>query len=276
MQLSRANGGASGTNAGSTPSRRAAGVRDGAPTVSQNATAGSLHYDDACEPSVLYVSDALIAVDKPAGIIVHDDGTGSRTLTDSVRDAIAAGRVAGIPASHATELQALQRLDRDTSGIVLFSHRKRTQGAYDRLIAERRIEKRYLAVVRGDVPWSQRTFDWPIGRDRHDARRMRVSRTGKPACTQARVLARTHLGRNRLTLLDILLNTGRKHQIRVHLSHAGAPLLGDALYGAPDARGLMLHARRIAFDDPVSNEAVCITAPTPSRFCALFPHTAVV
>lgn len=225
------------------------------------------------ERRVLSVSDTLIAVDKSAGIIVHGDGTGAPTLTDTVRDLIAAGRIPGIPTSHAPELQALQRLDRDTSGIVLFSHCKRTQSTYDQLIAERRIEKRYLAIACGAIRWDERTFEWPIGRDRHDARCMRVSRTGKPACTQARVLARTRTAGMPLTLLEILLKTGRKHQIRVHLAHAGTPLLGDALYGTPDARGLMLHAWRMAFDDPISHEPVCIAAPVPNRFCALFPDT---
>lgn len=163
-------------------------------------------------------------------------------------------------------MQALQRLDRDTSGIVLFSTCKQTQPAYDRMIAEHGIEKRYLAVVCGAPAWRERTFSWPIGRDRHDARRMRVSRTGKPAITHARVLKTCRVRGRALALLDVAIETGRKHQIRVHLSHAGLPIMGDALYGRPDPAGLMLHAASLTFTDPIDTAQVHITSPIPSRF----------
>lgn len=225
------------------------------------------------DPAVLYTSATLLAVDKPAGIIVHGDGTGTTTLTDLVRDAVAAGRLAGVDPACASELQALQRLDRATSGIVLFSTCKQTQAAYDRMLAEHTCEKQYLAIVRGRVPWRERTFTDPLGRDRHDARRMRVSRTGKAARTCARVLDTRCVRGQWLSLLAVQITTGRKHQIRVHLAHAGFPLLGDELYGRPDPRGLMLHAHTLRFTDPVSREAVNITAPAPSRLHALFPRT---
>lgn len=91
---------------------------------------------------ILFVSDALIAVDKPAGMIVHGDGTGTLTLTDALREAILAGAIGRCDKTDPNELQALQRLDRDTTGIVLFSRRKSTQPLYDRLIAEHGFEKR--------------------------------------------------------------------------------------------------------------------------------------
>ena len=217
------------------------------------------HLGSTGEPTgsaaVLYVSETLLAVDKPTGIIVHGDGTGAPTLTGLMAERIRGGSVPGVSPDQANELQALQRLDRDTSGIVLFSLCKRTQGAYDRLIAERAISKRYLAIACGKIPWDDRAFTWPISRDRHDARRMRVSKTGRW-----------------LTLLDVYLHTGRKHQIRVHLAHAGFPLLGDALYGTSDPRGLMLHAHELAFTDPVTGVPVRIVAPVPARMLALFPR----
>lgn len=229
---------------------------------------------------VLYRDAFLLAVDKPAGIIVHGDGTGAETLTDRVRalllEGTDAGRGEGSDAA-ARDLQAVQRLDRDTTGIVLFSLDKAVQPALDRMIAERRIEKTYLAAVAGDVPWREREFDWPIGRDRHDARRMRVSPRGKPARTRARVVGRRRAdaaGPTR-TLLEVDLLTGRKHQIRVHLAHAGHPILGDALYGAGSvvpagAGSLMLHARKMAFGHPVTGERVVIETPVPARFHRLF------
>lgn len=229
--------------------------------------------------NILFVSETLIAVDKPAGLIVHGDGTGTLTLTDLLkRTNLADGFPAGdgldgsalnVQASP-DELQALQRLDRDTTGIVLFSRCKRTQPLYDRLIAEHGFQKRYLAIARGRARWTERTLDAPIGRDRHDARRMRVSRTGKPARTHVRVLDARRVDGEWLTLLDVSLETGRKHQIRVHLAHEGLPLLGDALYGKPDPRGLMLHAHELAFTDPVTGKPVRIIAPAPDRMRELF------
>lgn len=217
------------------------------------------------EPDVLFASDTLLAVDKPAGIIIHGDGTGAETLTDQVRPLVAARH--GDPA----QVQALQRLDRDTSGIVLFSLDKATQPAYDRIFREHELTKRYLAVVEGTPVWEEMTIDEPIGRDRHDARRMRVSPTGKPACTHVRLQATMRFRGRRYSLIDVEIETGRKHQIRVHLAHLGHPIVGDALYGRSDARGLMLHARELAFTDPVTHEAVDIVAPVPERFRALFP-----
>ena len=222
------------------------------------------------EGLIVYRDETLLAADKPAGMIVHGDGTGTRTLTDAV-----AGALGGDPASTG-ELQAVNRLDRDTTGLVLFSRAKAVQPALDRLVAERAVEKTYLAAVAGSVPWERRTLEQPIGRDRHDVRRMRVSRTGKPARTDARVLARRASGSDgpAATFLLVRLHTGRKHQIRVHLAHAGFPILGDALYGGAGRwhGGLMLHAWRLSLAHPVTGERLNLEAPEPDRFRRLFPH----
>ena len=103
---------------------------------------------------------------------------------------------------------------------------------------------------------------------------MRVSKTGKPALTRARVLARARWQGGPVTLLAVEIETGRKHQIRVHLAHAGLPLLGDALYGRGGKAGLMLHAAELSFIDPVAGSPVQITSPMPQRFRALFPACA--
>lgn len=311
-----------------------------ATTAKTDATAGTTKAPETGAP--LFEDAYVLAWDKPTGIIVHSDGTGATTLTDEViaylreRDAeadIARNTEDGADGSdegggggggggarrtidraeltagrRASELQALQRLDRETSGIVLFSTCKQTQPAFDRLIAERRIRKRYLAIVEGAFPREPQTFDGPIGRDRHRSGCMRVSGTGKPALTVARCIAYAPTddrGPAR-SLVLVELHTGRRHQIRVHLAHAGFPIVGDALYGDVPAggratvgqatvgrtssgdvpgggrasgghdaggteTGLMLHAYEEEFTHPVTGELIQVRAPYPERFMPLFP-----
>lgn len=210
------------------------------------------------EGTAIYEDEVLLAWDKPAGIIVHGDGTGVRTLTDVVAAHLdAAGRADARP-------QPVQRLDAETTGLVLFSLERATQPALDAQVAGHAMDKTYLAVVSGRVPWAQKTVRQPIGRDRHDARRMRVCRPGqgKPAETRFRRVAEKD-GR---TLLVVTLVTGRRHQIRVHLASLGHPIVGDALYGgARSTSGLLLHAWREELDHPVSGERLRLETAWPQR-----------
>ena len=211
----------------------------------------------------LWMDAWALAWDKPQGIIVHGDGTGARTLTDDVAAwLVATGQPDVRP-------QALQRLDRDTSGLVLFSLDRATQPAFDALVAGRGMDKRYVAVVEGRLPKGERRIERPIGRDRHDSRRMRVSPTGKPSSTVVAPLA----WRDGRTLVAVRLETGRRHQIRVHLSALGFPIVGDALYGRPARSGkaapLMLHALEEGFEHPVTGERVRVRTLWPARFAAL-------
>lgn len=219
---------------------------------------GGLSYESV---TVVYEDDALLAVDKPTGVIVHADGTGAPTLTDAVAAHLAErGRVGVRP-------QAVQRLDRETTGLVVFSLDRATQPALDAQVAGHGMRKRYLAVVSGRVPWEAREVRAPIGRDRHDARRMRVCRpgVGKPALTRVRRVA---TGRGR-TLLLVELGTGRRHQIRVHLASLGLPIVGDALYGgARSERGMLLHAYAEELDHPVTGERLRLRTAWPARLGA--------
>ena len=194
----------------------------------------------------------------PLDILVHGDGTCAPTLTDRVRVSLARQGVAANP-------QAVQRLDVDTTGLVLFSLAEEFQPAFDALVAGHAMRKRYLAEVSGAFPGDVTIIEKPIGRDRHDARRMRVCRPGQgqPALTRVRVLER----RGSRTLLLVELGTGRRHQIRVHLSSAGFPIVGDTLYGGRrDPRGLMLHALEEEFDHPVTGAHVLLRTEVPERF----------
>ena len=215
---------------------------------------------DVPPATLIYQDFVCLAAEKPAGILVHGDGTGAPTLTDRVRVSLTRQGVAATP-------QAVQRLDVDTTGIVLFSLSEEYQPAFDALVAGHAMRKRYLAEVAGTFPQDATTIDRPIGRDRHDARRMRVCRPGQgqSALTRVRVLER----RAASTLLLVELGTGRRHQIRVHLSSVGFTIMWDALYGgARDSRGLMLHALEEEFDHPVTGAHVLLRSEIPERFRA--------
>ncbi|WP_417802711.1 RluA family pseudouridine synthase [Thermophilibacter provencensis] len=213
---------------------------------------------------IIYEDEALLACDKPAGMLVHGDGTGARTLTDAVAEHLAAGgRSEARP-------QAVQRLDTGTTGLVLFSLDRATQAELDRQVAGHDMRKTYLAVVRGAFPGGERLIDRPIGRDRHDARRMRACRPGqgKPAETRVRRVESAG-GRS---LLRVELLTGRRHQIRVHLASMGFPIVGDELYGgARSAEGLLLHAWREEVVHPVTGRRLRLETAWPERLWPVPP-----
>lgn len=214
--------------------------------------------------TVVFEDEYLLAASKPADLLVHGDGTGALTLTDLVAEHLAGeGREDVRP-------QAAQRLDVETTGLVLFSLDPATQPALDAQVAGHDMAKRYLAVVQGRFPSGEKTIDAPLGRDRHDARRMRVCAPGrgKPALTRVRRLAYAG-GRS---LLAVELGSGRKHQIRVHLAHLGFPIVGDTLYsGARSASGLLLHAFEEELEHPSTHERLRLRTAWPARLGAWDP-----
>ena len=238
---------------------------------------------------IIYQDSYILAVNKPAGIIIHSDGTShageragmcaAETLTDLARVYLENNGCV----QQAQDVQALHRLDKDTTGIVLFSLDKETQPLFDELIRSRNVHKTYLAVVKGEFPEGEQDITLPIGRDRHDARRMRVSKTGKAALTHVCRLEVQRRGQSTRSLMLAELGTGRKHQIRVHFSALGFPIVGDGLYG-PIARdsmygrtsltrtaaftqvSLMLHAYELSFVHPVTGESLVLKTEWPSRF----------
>jgi 23S rRNA pseudouridine1911/1915/1917 synthase len=214
--------------------------------------------------AVLYDDPFVVAVAKPAGLLVHGDGTGAPTLTDGVaawrreQDGVAF-------------VQALHRLDVETTGAVLFSKTVEFQPAFDALVAGSGLHKRYLVVADGVLERRRCSCREPLARDRHDASRMRASRpgTGQDAWTDFELLDVAPDAS--CCLLAAELHTGRRHQIRVHLSHLGHPVVNDPLYGrvvTPD--GLMLHAFELRFEHPVTHEPVCVRTPWPKRFTRWF------
>lgn len=225
---------------------------------------------------ILYQDEYLLAVNKPAGIIVHADGTNETSLTDVVCEKLRA--LEGLREVDLSQVQALNRLDKETTGIVLFSLKKETQSQFDQLIASKELSKEYLAAVKGAFEPNKLLIDKAIGKDRRNAQKMRISATGKSSQTEVRLIkvASSAQGQTHSLLLVNLL-TGRKHQIRVHLSSLGFPLIGDMLYGGVSSlqRGakkkhkqqpLMLHAYRVEFIHPVTGAKIVIKTDIPERF----------
>ena len=244
-----------------------------------DADTGELCIDASVEPvsphtpsqeplRVLYEDDFIIAAEKPSGLLVHGDGTHADTLTGRVEDYLAAGEGVLSP-------QAVQRLDVETTGVVLFSKAVEFQGLFDALVADHALmEKRYLAVVEGGYPKARDRINAALARDRHDARRMRTCAPGQgqDALTYVERLAVSLDGSH--SLLLVTLGTGRKHQIRVHLASRGFPVVGDTLYGRRGAEQapLMLHAWRESFTHPLTGEGVCIESSGYERFAAYVPQ----
>lgn len=225
---------------------------------------------------ILYQDEYLLAVNKPAGIIVHTDGTHEPSLTDVVCEKLHAHETSN--KIDLSQVQALNRLDKETTGIVLFSLKKETQPQFDQLIASKELSKEYLAAVKGAFEPNKLLIDRAIGKDRHNAQKMRISDTGKPSQTEVRLIKVVLSAQGQIhSLLLVNLLTGRKHQIRVHLSSLGFPLIGDALYGGVSSlqRGakkkhkqqpLMLHAYRVEFIHPVTGVKIVIKTDIPERF----------
>ncbi len=196
---------------------------------------------------ILYEDEALLFVNKPAGLIVqraHDP-----------EEAV----LYEMAAAHTSPLYLLQRLDRGTSGVLFFSKLSEVNSRLTRQFETKRIEKRYVAIAAGMLG-EKETIDAPIRRT--GAIKFGVREDGRRAVTHLQPLSATRNG----SLLSLLLETGRTHQIRVHLAAIGHPLLGDWLYGARNAARPMLHAIQLDLRHPLSNEELRVRAPLPVDF----------
>jgi 23S rRNA pseudouridine1911/1915/1917 synthase len=212
--------------------------------------------------SVAYEDEHLLVVDKPAGVVVHPArGHGEGTLVQAL-----GGRVAG--GDDPERPGVVHRLDRDTSGLLVFARDEPTHAALKAALARRDLVREYLALVEGRPPARQGTIDAPLGRDRRVRTRMSSDTDdGRAAVTHfevERALAQD-------TLLRVRLETGRTHQIRAHLLAIGHPVAGDPEYGSPGRHGLrrqFLHATRLAFPHPAGGAAVEVRSPLPPDLAA--------
>ncbi len=225
--------------------------------------------------AILYEDDSILVLDKPVGLVVHPAaGHADDTLLNGLL--VHCPSLADLPRAG-----IVHRLDRDTSGVLVVAKTLAAQTALSAAIQAREVRREYRALVNG-VLVSGATIDRPIGRHPRDRQRMAVLNSGgRRAVTHYRVLARYRAH----TLLAVLLETGRTHQIRVHMAAAGFPIVGDPVYGGrarlprgassalidclQGLRRQALHAFRLDFAHPASGEAMRFEAPLPADLCTL-------
>ena len=207
---------------------------------------------------VVLEDEHLMVVDKPAGLVVHPAG-GQRTGT-LVHALLARGVAGGDPERPGI----VHRLDRNTSGLLVVARSEQAHQRLSQAIREHRVERRYLALVHGTPRSRTGRITAPVGRDRYDRTRHSIdTETPREAVTWFEV--RERLGER--TLLDVRLETGRTHQVRVHLEAIELPVCGDPVYGVAGDLGLQrqfLHAYRLAFDHPFTGERVDVESPLPA------------
>ncbi|MDR4887283.1 RluA family pseudouridine synthase [Fredinandcohnia sp. QZ13] len=203
---------------------------------------------------ILFEDDHLLIVNKPPGMDTHPNEDGQiGTLANAVAYHF---QMNGIQ----TKVRHIHRLDHDTTGAVIFAKHKLASAILDRRLEKREIKRTYLALVHGIIKQKKGTIEDSIGRDRHHPTRRRVSPTGQKAITKFQVLQT--VVNKKMTLVELELLTGRTHQIRVHMSHLGYPLVGDTLYGGqPIVQRQALHAARIQLEHPLTNEKILCEAP---------------
>ncbi|MGV3466413.1 MAG: RluA family pseudouridine synthase [Heyndrickxia sp.] len=209
---------------------------------------------DAIDINVLYEDDHLLVVNKPAGMETHPNEAGQHhTLANAVAYHLK-------QKGEQRRVRHIHRLDKDTTGAVLFAKHAFSHALLDRMLNERTIKRTYLAIVQGIIKDRAGVIDQPIGRDRHHPTRRRVSKTGQNAVTRYK-LVQTFPSK-KLSMIECNLDTGRTHQIRVHLSSIGHPLAGDVLYGGkPIFKRQALHARKLVFTHPLTEAKIECIAP---------------
>ncbi len=239
-------------------------------TVSEPAAPSRLEPDAAVDVALVHEDAQVIVVDKAAGVVVHPgSGHGRGTLVQGLL-----ARFPDLAQSGAGEPDRpgiVHRLDKGTSGLLVVA---RTEDAYHSLVDQlknRSVDRRYLCLVWGHLSSPDGLVDAPVGRASTDPTRMAVSARGRPARTRYHVLERRT--DPDVTLLECRLETGRTHQVRVHLASIGHPVVGDARYGGSRSSLVIgrpfLHAHRLGFAHPADGERVSFSSPLPSELEAL-------
>lgn len=213
---------------------------------------------------IIYEDNDIIVVNKQKGLVVHPaNGNPDGTLVNAIM-AICKDSLSGIGGEIRPGI--VHRLDKDTSGLIIIAKNDKAHINLSEQIKNREVKKTYLALVRGVINENEATIDMPIGRSTKDRKKMAVTKAGKNAITHFKVLKRY----GKYTYVEVKIETGRTHQIRVHMSEIGHPIIGDEVYSngknAFDITGQMLHAARLSFKHPISNEELNLEAPLPEYF----------
>lgn len=217
---------------------------------------------------VVYEDNDIIVVNKPKGLVVHPaNGNPDGTLVNAIM-AICKQSLSGIGGEIRPGI--VHRLDKDTSGLLIVAKNDKAHIQMSEQIKDRKIKKTYIALVRGIVEENDATINMPIGRSTKDRKKMAVVKSGKEAITHFKVLDRYVTDSGKYTLLEIKIDTGRTHQIRVHMSEIGYPVIGDTTYSNGknefEVNGQMLHAQKLEFTHPITKKNMILEAPLPKYF----------
>jgi len=213
---------------------------------------------------IIYEDSDIIVVNKPKGMVVHPaNGNPDGTLVNAIM-AICKDSLSGIGGEIRPGI--VHRIDKDTSGLLIVAKNDNAHVKMSEQIKNHEVKKTYIALVRGVFKENEATIDMPIGRSTSDRKKMSVNKNGKNAITHIKVLKRF----DKYTLLKVNIETGRTHQIRVHLSHIGYPIVGDYTYSNGknefDVIGQCLHAQKLEFKHPITQKDMCLEAELPQYF----------
>jgi len=221
---------------------------------------------------IIYEDDDILVINKPAGMVVHPAcGNYSGTVVNALLNYPGFLTKFNEPRTTNDERRILRpgivhRLDKDTSGITLVAKTGVSLRKLSGQLKNRAIAKKYIAIVKGIIDLEEGIIDLPVNHDKKNRMKMVIDRDeGKDAVTHYKVISRNK--EKNYTVLEVTPKTGRTHQIRIHFSHIGHPILGDALYNGPAIQGLSrqaLHAKSISFIHPSKNKQVEFSAPIPS------------
>lgn len=217
---------------------------------------------------IIYEDDDIIVVNKPKGLVVHPaNGNPDGTLVNAIM-AICKDSLSGIGGELRPGI--IHRLDKDTSGLLIVAKNDRAHINMSEQIKDRKVKKTYIALVRGTITENEATINMPIGRSTKDRKKMAVTKNGKEAITHFKVLNRYTTSKASYTLLEIKIDTGRTHQIRVHMAEIGHPVVGDMVYSNGKNEfgviGQCLHAKKLEFCHPITGKEMSFEAPLPKYF----------
>ena len=217
---------------------------------------------------IIYEDNDILVVNKQKGLVVHPaNGNPYGTLVNAIM-AHCKDSLSGIGGELRPGI--VHRLDKDTSGLLIIAKNDKAHIQVSEQIKNREVKKTYIALVRGTIAEDEATINMPIGRSTKDRKKMAVTKNGKEAVTHFKVLNRYTTNKGSYTLLEIKIDTGRTHQIRVHMAEIGHPVIGDSVYSNGKnefgVEGQCLHAKRLEFVHPITGKEMKLEAPLPEYF----------